>query len=708
MPRARLRSPLFPLLLLCGASFLSFAAAQEGTDPKTPPAKLFQLPPVLEKNLAPASVDELRAVEAHVQKVIEKVMPAVVGIRIGNGQGSGVIVKEDGTALTAGHVSGPPNQNAQVVMPSGKVLKGKALGRFVSIDSGMVKIVDEGKYPFVEMGKSADLRPGQWVVAIGHPGGFRPNRTPVVRLGRILFANQFVIRTDCTLVGGDSGGPLFDMQGRVIGIHSRIGGFAITENMHVPVDTFRETWDKLVKGDSWGSQLGQMPTVMSLGGKIVFEKKDKLTKDDPLMPSPKDKAELAHHKLYGFAMKAGHSYTFDLVSDDKTGKKLDTFLRLESADGKELAQDDDGGGFPNSRIVHHALKNGDYRVIATSFEPKQTGSYTLTIREADFHTGQVDVLRAAKIPLPAVAKVMQELAKSKGQPHLNAVLVDDRGAPVAGKEITVKWDGGQASFKSDSEGVVRWPLKKEQTKKMSFALPDGLRAALVLTDQDGKNVLLGKGDLSMESVRSAGGPIVKTIDGVLKTTDPYDLERAKCYRHIHELKLAAGKAYTLDLVSEDFDAFLRLEHDEKGNVAEDDDGGGNLNARIVLTPKEEGTYRLVATTSGPGQVGVSPAQPSGKSTPRRCRRRPERTRRSNTIRDDERNDKYRSPLPQRDRISQPRASVAPPWVTANIGFFYPEGVASLWRGRLMPPRQGGKPQNLTPTDPGRRYACPGL
>src|SRR5207249_1980480 len=61
--------------------------------------------------------------------------------------------------------------------------------------------------------------------------------------------------TDCTLVGGDSGGPLFDMQGRLIGIHSRISN-SITANIHVPVDTYRDTWDRLAKAEVWGAGIG--------------------------------------------------------------------------------------------------------------------------------------------------------------------------------------------------------------------------------------------------------------------------------------------------------------------------------------------------------------------------------------------------------------------------------------------------------------------
>src|SRR5207245_204744 len=102
-------------------------------------------------------------------------------------------------------------------------------------------------------------------MAIGHPGGYQKGRNPVVRLGRIQTNSKTFVQTDCVLVGGDSGGPLFDMHGKVIGIHSRIGNL-ITANIHVPVDTYRETWDRLAKGDEWGPFSGkQSDAYMGLG-----------------------------------------------------------------------------------------------------------------------------------------------------------------------------------------------------------------------------------------------------------------------------------------------------------------------------------------------------------------------------------------------------------------------------------------------------------
>jgi serine protease Do len=211
----------------------------------------------------PENLADLKDIEDHVKEVLAKVIPCTVGLRVGGASGSGVIVSEDGLILTAAHVSGQPGRDVTVIMPDGTTHRGKTLGGNETIDSGMAKIIDEGKWPFVEMGKSADMKKGDWCIVTGQPGGFRPGRSPVVRYGRIVDLNLTTpaayIRTDNTLVGGDSGGPLFDMYGRVIGIHSRIGGNgpnSITQNIHVPVDTYRDTWERLVKAERWGSGIG--------------------------------------------------------------------------------------------------------------------------------------------------------------------------------------------------------------------------------------------------------------------------------------------------------------------------------------------------------------------------------------------------------------------------------------------------------------------
>jgi serine protease Do len=201
----------------------------------------------------PENLSDLRALQARVQEVVRRVSPAVVGLRVG-GQGSGVLISDDGYILTAGHVASAPGRDVTVILSNGKFARAKSLGVNYGMDSGLIKIIEkppEGGWPYVEMGRSGSLQRGQWCIVMGHPGGFKFGRTPPVRLGHVLDTRANGIRTDCTLVGGDSGGPLFDLDGKVIGINSRIGN-SLNDNMHVPIDAFHESWDRLVDGEAWG------------------------------------------------------------------------------------------------------------------------------------------------------------------------------------------------------------------------------------------------------------------------------------------------------------------------------------------------------------------------------------------------------------------------------------------------------------------------
>jgi S1-C subfamily serine protease len=557
---------------------------------------------------APEDVKDLRALEEQVQAVIKKVTPAVVGIRIGQAQGSGVIIDKEGHVLTAGHVSGQPGRDARVILPDGRQLKAKTLGQNRSIDSGMVQITEEGDWPYVAMGDSAELKKGQWVVAIGHPGGFRANRSPVVRVGRVLLTTKMIVRTDCTLVGGDSGGPLFDLDGKVVGIHSRIGGI-ITENIHVPVATYRDTFDKLAKGESWpkGGALGMQPVVRSVG-KVVFEADAKLTRDDPLDKKQAD----SHHKLYTFKMTPGSTYTIDLVARKGSrkfdpAKPFDPFLRLEDAAGTQLAEDDDGGGELNSRIVFRPTREDDYRIIATTFESGQLGAFRLTVRQVEQKpvADKVDVLRTLEMPRQIAPQVVEEFHKLQMQAFALALLYDAQGKRVAGQPLNFKWQGGEQTLKTDADGTARLELTKGNVKDLKLAVPAGYKAALELINGEGALLpSVVRDDFSKEKVKSAGGRLVLQEQGQLTQADPSDKVRSGCRHKVHTFKMTPGFAYTIDLESEDFDSFLRLEDAAGKQLAEDDDGAGKLNSRIVFRPTTEETFRLVVTTCDPEQFGA--------------------------------------------------------------------------------------------------------
>src|SRR5690606_1824015 len=156
-----------------------FPKIEEGTPPE--PDEFSELDIVLRRK-HPTTVAELRLIEAQVGRVVDQVMKATVGVRIGNSSGSGVIISEDGYVLTAGHVSGKPGLDVVFILHDGREVKGKTLGANHGIDSGLMKITTDEKWPYVPMAPSDTTLAGQWVVALGHPGGYMPGRAPVVRL----------------------------------------------------------------------------------------------------------------------------------------------------------------------------------------------------------------------------------------------------------------------------------------------------------------------------------------------------------------------------------------------------------------------------------------------------------------------------------------------------------------------------------------------
>ena len=205
------------------------------------------------------SIEELKERERKVKKVVSELMPTVVAV-VGNDQpatGSGVIINEDGLIMTAGHVTEAAGKELTIIFPDGRSVKGESLGANRTRDAGLARITEEGKWPFAKIGDSKKAKLGEWLIAMGHPGGYDLNRSPPIRLGRLISSGSMgMLRTDCTLVGGDSGGPLFNLEGEVIGIHSSIGG-SLAENRHVPSSVFKAGWDRMLAGEIWGS-LGMM------------------------------------------------------------------------------------------------------------------------------------------------------------------------------------------------------------------------------------------------------------------------------------------------------------------------------------------------------------------------------------------------------------------------------------------------------------------
>jgi|TARA_B110000879_G_scaffold41378_2_gene58410 serine protease Do len=211
---------------------------------------------------APSSVqtlEDLKRVQDQIQIVVKKVRPATVALTStkSGASGSGVIVTKDGLILTAAHVV-QGNEEMSIIFPDGKAYIAKVLGSNRTKDVAMLQLVKKKDWPFVEIGDSDGLMIGGHVIAMGHAGGYDTRRPAPVRFGRLLSKNRKgFITSDSVLIGGDSGGPLFDINGKVVGINSSIGQSWHTNN-HAGISALVLDWDRLLKGDTWG-QLNQNP-----------------------------------------------------------------------------------------------------------------------------------------------------------------------------------------------------------------------------------------------------------------------------------------------------------------------------------------------------------------------------------------------------------------------------------------------------------------
>ena len=197
----------------------------------------------------PETKQDLLSIQDALIETLPHASAATVGIKLAEGFGSGVIVSPEGRILTAAHVSGGVNKELTVVMNDGTEYKAISMGLISNTDAAMMQIVDSsadgGSFPYVDINKENDYKLGHWVFALGHSGGFDQARGPVVRLGRIVQDKESTIQTDCKVIGGDSGGPLFDMDGRLIAIHSRVGKETVVENLHVPMREYLTHWGEM-------------------------------------------------------------------------------------------------------------------------------------------------------------------------------------------------------------------------------------------------------------------------------------------------------------------------------------------------------------------------------------------------------------------------------------------------------------------------------
>ena len=174
--------------------------------------------------------------------------------------GSGFVIDETGYIVTNNHVIGEADQ-IQVVFQDGETLEAELVGKDPKVDIAVLKVKPKKKLKALKWGDSSKSKVGDWVLAIGNPFGLGGTVTAgiISAKSRDIRMGQYdsFIQTDASINKGNSGGPMFNMEGKVIGINSAIFspsggsvgiGFAIPSTMAIDVIEQLKKFGKTSRG----------------------------------------------------------------------------------------------------------------------------------------------------------------------------------------------------------------------------------------------------------------------------------------------------------------------------------------------------------------------------------------------------------------------------------------------------------------------------
>lgn len=240
--------PSPPLHFISALAFVSLAALACLEEQPAETATLGREPAPQYTDAAPAAPARAAAEpqglapdEVTVVTVARQAAPSVVSVQRDGGVGSGVVIRRDGIILTNAHVVGEARQ-VRIGLADGRELDGQVLGRDPTVDVAVVR-VNGTELPVAPLADSDGLLVGQTAIAIGNPLGLERTvtRGVVSAINRSPrgFGLDGLIQTDAAISPGNSGGPLLDSRGRVIGINTAVIaapgasglGFAIPINL---------------------------------------------------------------------------------------------------------------------------------------------------------------------------------------------------------------------------------------------------------------------------------------------------------------------------------------------------------------------------------------------------------------------------------------------------------------------------------------------
>lgn len=254
--------------------------------------------------------------------------------------GTGFIVEPDGYVLTNNHVIDGA-EKVEVTVAGSEVFKAKVVGRDPATDLALLKIEGKKAFPTLKLGDSEKLRIGEWVMAIGDPLQFEKTVTVGVvsgkgrqpGLSRATQSFENLIQTDAAINFGNSGGPLVNVAGEVVGVNTAISRFAQNIGFAVPINTARRLYEQLKKGKVVRGYLGVRigPVTPEYQEALSLPSSDGALVQSVEKGTPGEKAGLKHEdvivRVDDVTVKSNRDL-IDYVSGKAPGTKVTiTFLR---------------------------------------------------------------------------------------------------------------------------------------------------------------------------------------------------------------------------------------------------------------------------------------------------------------------------------------------------------------------------------------------
>jgi S1-C subfamily serine protease len=191
--------------------------------------------------------------------LIERTRPAVVAIDLGGRFATGTIVTGARLVLTSGHALAGAADEVTVHLADGRQLRGKRLGISRETDSGLIRLVEPGDVPYLELDLRRDLAAGELFLAMAHGGTHRPGDAPAIHVVGLRHDFRLDAWTDFSPPSRVSGGPLLSRDGKVVGVDSRASTFGGV--LFRKASAFAEHWERLQRGErfgDWGHNTGPM------------------------------------------------------------------------------------------------------------------------------------------------------------------------------------------------------------------------------------------------------------------------------------------------------------------------------------------------------------------------------------------------------------------------------------------------------------------